>query len=148
MFFKFCLSGGAHSLGHSDCPNVWASSLSDPSYSGHNDLNENQTTPLLSGVNCWGHSDLMWLPKEPPPLRNHSTFESTLVIFHPLGCAQPVITLHTPSIPSQGIHLPLHRKDRYQVSIAPVIAKALFMYVHTYPSKSDLFSILVLSHSK
>ena len=48
--------------------------VSVTSCSGHNDLNENQTTPLLSGAKCWGHNDLMWLPSEPPPLRNHSTF--------------------------------------------------------------------------
>ena len=78
--------------------------VSMTSISGHSDLNENQTTPFLSGVTCWGHSDLMWLPKEPLWLRNHSTFGSTQVIFHPLGCAQPMTTLHPPSIPPQGMH--------------------------------------------
>ena len=63
--------------------------VSVTSCSGHNDLNENQTTPLLSEAKCWGHSDLMWLPSEPPPLRNHSTLVLTIVIFHPSGWAQP-----------------------------------------------------------
>ena len=58
------------------------------SCSGYNHLNENQTTPLISEAICWGHNDLMWLPKEPPPLKNCFIFGSTLVIFHPSGWAQ------------------------------------------------------------
>ena len=65
---------------------LWVSVTACP---GHNDLNEDQTTPLLSGAKCWGHSDLMWLSLEPPLLENHSTLGSTLVIFHPSGWAQP-----------------------------------------------------------
>ena len=42
------------------------------------------------------------------------------VIFHPLGCAQPTNTLHTPSTPPQSMHLlSFTRKDRYLVSIFP-----------------------------
>ena len=66
--------------------------VSVTSCSGHNDLNENQTTPLLPEDKCWGHSDLMWLPSEPPPLRNHFTLGLTLVIFHPSGWAQSTTT--------------------------------------------------------
>ena len=74
------------------------------SCSGHNDLNENQTTPFLSGVMCWGHSDLMWLPKEPPLLRNCSTFGLTLVIFHPSGYAQSMTTSTHILHPIPGMH--------------------------------------------
>ena len=73
---------------------------------GHNDLNENQTTLLLSGAKCWGHNGLMWLPLEPPPLRNHSTLGLTLVNFHPSGLAQSMTIsmpiLHT--IPGHALH--------------------------------------------
>ena len=70
---------------------------------------------------------------------------------HPSGCAQTMTTLHIPSIPAWGMHLPsLARKTRYQMSIAPVNhSKALPIYNHTYPSHSDLpFSILTSQPNK
>ena len=49
------------------------------------------------------------------------------------------------SIPSQAC-IALHRKNRYQISITLVIAKALLIIIHTCPSKSVLsLSFLVLS---
>ena len=51
---------------------------------------------------------------------------------------------HPPSHPWACIAL--HRKNRYWISIAPVIAKALFIIICTCPSKSVLsLSFLVLS---
>ena len=131
MVHKFLHCGGAHWLGHSDPPNVWALSYTDQSSTGHSDL---------------------IVDEQPNSLRNYlhlvnwSPFGSALVISHPLGCAQPTTTLHTPSITSQGMHLvSLTRKDRYWVSIIPAInhSKTLSIYNCTYPSHSDLpFSIL------
>ena len=103
MFHKFHLSGGAYWLGHNDHPNVWAW-VPVTGWSGHNDLNENQITPLLSGVIYWGLSDIMWLPKEPlysetlPHLGQHWLF-STHEVVHNQG---PL--LHTSSIPPWGMH--------------------------------------------
>ena len=56
-----------------------------------------------------GHSDLS-IDKQPYTKRSHlhsvnwSPFGLALVVFHPLGHAQPTTTLHTLSIPPQGVN--------------------------------------------
>ena len=76
-------------------------------------------------THCLGHSDLS-IEEKPHSKKSHlhsvnqSPFGPALVNFHPLGCAQPTTTLHTPSISCQGMHsLSFTRKDRHMVSISP-----------------------------
>ena len=102
MDTKFHHCGGTHCLGHSDF---------------------NEMCELWA---IYSHSDFS-IDKQPHSKKSHlqsvtlSPFRLALVIFHPLGCTQPMTTLHTPSIPPQGTHsLFFTRKDRYLVSISPV----------------------------
>ena len=85
---------------------MWALSHSDWPLTGHSDFSiDEQTHSKRSHLNS-----VNWSP-----------FGFVLVIFHSLGCMQPMTTLHTHSIPLWGMHLlSLATKDRYLVSINPV----------------------------
>ena len=107
----------------------------------HSDLNEKSQALSHSDWSSTGHSDLT-VDKQPHSKRSHfhlvnqSPFWSVLTIFHSSGCAQPMTTLHPPSITPQGIYsLSLTRNNRYLVSISPV----------TNPSKSTFHTQAYLS---